>query len=137
MRLAARLAEAVAAAGDAYRLGGDEFCVLVSPGRDGIDALLAACSAALNERGEGFEVTSSFGVVVMPEEAHTPTLALQLADRRMYARKGGRRCRPAASRATSCSGRCPSGAPASRSASETSESWRWRSGGNFTWGPRG
>jgi len=91
VRLAARLAEAVAAAGDAYRLGGDEFCVLVSPGRDGIDAVLAACSAALNERGEGFEVTSSFGVVVMPEEAHTPTLALQLADRRMYARKGGRR----------------------------------------------
>ena len=91
VRLAARLAEAVAAAGDAYRLGGDELCVLVSPGRDGIDAVLAACSAALNERGEGFEVTSSFGVVVMPEEADTPTLALQLADRRMYARKGGRR----------------------------------------------
>jgi diguanylate cyclase (GGDEF)-like protein len=91
VRLAARLAEAVAAAGDAYRLGGDEFCVLVSPGRDGIDAVLAACSAALNERGEGFEVTSSFGVVVMPEEADTPTLALQMADRRMYARKGGRR----------------------------------------------
>ena len=27
----------------------------------------------------------------MPEEATTPTQALQLADRRMYARKGGRR----------------------------------------------
>jgi diguanylate cyclase (GGDEF)-like protein len=91
VRLAARLAEAVGEIGDAYRLGGDEFCVLVSPSRDGIDAILAACSAALNERGEGFEVTSSFGVVVMPEEADTPTLALQLADRRMYARKGGRR----------------------------------------------
>jgi two-component system, cell cycle response regulator len=91
VRLAARLAEAVADAGDAYRLGGDEFCVLVSQGRDGVDAILAACSAALNERGEGFEVTSSFGVVVLPEEADSPTLALQLADRRMYARKGGRR----------------------------------------------
>jgi diguanylate cyclase (GGDEF)-like protein len=91
VRLAARLAEAVGDEGDAYRLGGDEFCVLVSPGRDGIDAVLAACTAALNERGEGFEVTSSFGAVVLPEEAETPTLALQLADRRMYARKGGRR----------------------------------------------
>jgi diguanylate cyclase (GGDEF)-like protein len=91
VRLAARLADAVGAGGDAYRLGGDEFCVLVSPGREGIEGVLAACSAALNERGEGFEVTSSFGVVVMPEEADTPTLALQLADRRMYARKGGRR----------------------------------------------
>jgi two-component system, cell cycle response regulator len=91
VRLAARLAEALGGAGEAYRLGGDEFCVLVSPGRDGIDAVLAACTAALNERGEGFEVTSSFGVVILPEEGDTPTLALQLADRRMYARKGGRR----------------------------------------------
>jgi two-component system cell cycle response regulator len=90
-RLAARLAEAVGSGGQAYRLGGDEFCVLVLPGRDGIDELLAACSAALTERGEGFEVSSSFGSVVLPEEATTPTQALQLADRRMYARKGGRR----------------------------------------------
>jgi two-component system, cell cycle response regulator len=91
VRLAARLAEAVGDTGEAYRLGGDEFCVVAAPGRDGVDALLAACSGALNERGEGFEVTSSFGVVMLPEEADTPTLALQLADRRMYARKGGRR----------------------------------------------
>jgi two-component system cell cycle response regulator len=91
VRLAARLDDAVGSGGEAYRLGGDEFCVLVSPGRDGIDPILAACSAALHERGEGFEVTSSFGVVVLPDEAGTPTLALQLADRRMYARKGGRR----------------------------------------------
>ena len=91
VRLAARLAEAVGHSGEAYRLGGDEFCVLASPGRDGVEEILAACSAALNERGEGFEVTSSFGVVILPEEADTPTLALQLADRRMYARKGGRR----------------------------------------------
>jgi two-component system, cell cycle response regulator len=91
VRLAARLAAAVGEIGDAYRLGGDEFCVVAAPGRDGTDSLLAACSAALNERGEGFEVTSSFGLVLLPEEADTPTLALQLADRRMYARKGGRR----------------------------------------------
>ncbi|HKP20510.1 MAG TPA: HD domain-containing phosphohydrolase [Thermoleophilaceae bacterium] len=91
VRLAARLAEAVNGTGDAYRLGGDEFCVLAAPGRDGIEATLADCCAALNERGEGFEVTSSFGVVTLPDEADNPTFALQLADRRMYARKGGRR----------------------------------------------
>jgi len=91
VRLAARLAEAVGPSGHAYRLGGDEFCALVLPGREGIDELLAACSAALIERGEGFEVSSSFGSVVLPGEATTPTQALQLADRRMYARKGGRR----------------------------------------------
>jgi diguanylate cyclase (GGDEF)-like protein len=91
VRLAARLSEAVGSSGQAYRLGGDEFCVLISAGPDGIDPMLGACTAALHERGEGFEVTSSFGVVVLPEEADTPTLALQLADRRMYARKGERR----------------------------------------------
>ncbi|HMJ96583.1 MAG TPA: HD domain-containing phosphohydrolase, partial [Thermoleophilaceae bacterium] len=91
VRLAARLAGAVGSGGHAYRLGGDEFCVLVQPGRDGVEALVAACSAALTERGEGFQVGSSFGSVLLPEEAATPTLALQLADRRMYARKGGRR----------------------------------------------
>jgi diguanylate cyclase (GGDEF)-like protein len=90
-RLAARLADAVGSSGHAYRLGGDEFCVLVSPGRGGVERLIAVCSAALSERGEGFEVSSSFGSVVLPEEATTPTRALQLADRRMYARKGGRR----------------------------------------------
>jgi two-component system, cell cycle response regulator len=59
--------------------------------RERVDDLLTACSAALSERGEGFEVSSSFGSVLMPEEATTPTQALQLTDRRMYARKGGRR----------------------------------------------
>ena len=53
VRLAARLAEAVGSDGCAYRLGGDEFCVLVSPGRDRVDAMLAACSggAARARRG--------------------------------------------------------------------------------------
>jgi two-component system, cell cycle response regulator len=89
-RLAGGLAEAVGE-GHAYRLGGDEFCALVEPGREGVDAVLAACISALYERGEGFEVTCSHGVVLLPEEAATATEALQLADRRMYARKGDRR----------------------------------------------
>ena len=91
VRLAARLAEAVGSHGHAYRLGGDEFCALLLLGRTEIEPLVAACSAALTEHGEGFEVGSSFGSVLLPEEASTPTQALQLADRRMYARKGGRR----------------------------------------------
>ena len=91
VRLADRLVDAVGPRGTAYRLGGDEFCILVVPGRDGIEGILADCTAALHERGEGFEVTSSFGCVSLPEEASTATQALQLADRRMYARKGGRR----------------------------------------------
>ncbi|HEY7453465.1 MAG TPA: GGDEF domain-containing protein, partial [Thermoleophilaceae bacterium] len=50
VRLAARLADAVGAAGHAYRLGGDEFCVLACPGRNGVDPILAACCEALWER---------------------------------------------------------------------------------------
>src|SRR5215210_4398818 len=84
VRLAARLDDAMGSSGHAYRLGGDEFCALVLPGREGIEPLVAACSSALTERGDGFEVTSSFGVVSLPGEASTPTQALQLADRRMY-----------------------------------------------------
>src|SRR5215207_5111021 len=48
----------------------------------------------------------------------------------MRAREAGG-CRPAASRATSCFGPSPSGAPTSRFVSATSESWLWRSGANF------
>jgi two-component system, cell cycle response regulator len=90
-RLALRLADAVHGHGEAYRLGGDEFCVMLRPGACGVKPLLLACVAALSERGEGFDVTTSHGAVVAPDEARTATEALQLADRRMYARKGSRR----------------------------------------------
>ncbi len=89
-RLGQRLAAAVADCGAAYRLGGDEFCALVAPGAR-IDAISAVCVAALAERGEGFSVTTSFGVALVPEEADSPMAALKLADRRMYAQKGGER----------------------------------------------
>jgi two-component system, cell cycle response regulator len=39
-------------------------------------------------------VTTSHGSVLAPSEVRTTTEALQLADRRMYARKGGRRLSP-------------------------------------------
>jgi two-component system cell cycle response regulator len=91
MRLGLRLADAVRGHGRAYRLGGDEFCVLLEPGPAGVEPLAQACVAALTEHGEGFEVTTSHGSVMAPGEVRTATEALQLADRRMYARKGGRR----------------------------------------------
>jgi two-component system cell cycle response regulator len=91
MRLGLRLVDAVRGHGRAYRLGGDEFCVLMHPGAAGVEPLALACVAALTEHGEGFEVTTSYGSVIAPREVRTATEALQLADRRMYARKGGRR----------------------------------------------
>ncbi len=91
VRLGERLEDAVHGHGRAYRLGGDEFCVVVHPGPAGLEVLADACVAALAEHGEGFDVTTSHGVVEAPMEVTTPTEALQLADRRMYARKGDRR----------------------------------------------
>jgi two-component system, cell cycle response regulator len=90
-RLGMRLADVVRGHGRAYRLGGDEFCVLLRPGEGGVEPLTLACVVALSERGEGFDVTTSHGAVMAPAEVRTATEALQLADRRMYARKSGRR----------------------------------------------
>jgi diguanylate cyclase (GGDEF)-like protein/putative nucleotidyltransferase with HDIG domain len=75
--------------GRAYRLGGDEFCVLVD-GRRLDEAVQAAC-AALHERGPQFEVTASWGEVLIPAEACDPSSAMRLADRRLYLRKSGGR----------------------------------------------
>jgi two-component system, cell cycle response regulator len=90
-RLGRRLEVAVAGRGSAYRLGGDEFCALLmhDPERVGEDVDRAV--AALREHGEGFEVTSSHGTVVLPAEAGDSARALHLADQRLYAQKGVRR----------------------------------------------
>lgn len=90
-RLGAKLATVPGARGAAYRLGGDEFC-LVSPvtEEDAEHVINRACEA-LQERGEGFDVGSSFGAVLLPEEAQSPSWALHLADERLYAQKRSRR----------------------------------------------
>ncbi|HXE44267.1 MAG TPA: diguanylate cyclase [Conexibacter sp.] len=90
-RLASRLAAAVEGHGRAYRLGGDEFCVLLDRHTAADDARMQACVAALQEQGEGFMVGASCGAVAIPDEADNPTQALQLADQRMYAAKRGAR----------------------------------------------
>jgi diguanylate cyclase (GGDEF)-like protein len=90
-RLGARLQSGVAEQGKAYRLGGDEFCVLVRVDATKMADLVAATSANLTEEGEGFKITSSVGIVVLPEEADDTTEALKIVDRRMYRHKGGDR----------------------------------------------
>lgn len=87
-RLARRLEiRAADLGGRAYRIGGDEFCVLVDVDDDGVDPLLSRLGAALADRGEGFEVSASVGHAVLPAEGPTASDALGCADRRMYARK--------------------------------------------------
>ena len=87
-RLSGDLADVVDGRGRAYRLGGDEFCLLLREGTGG--GLLNDAARALEARGDGFDVTASFGVVSLPAEAHTTEEALHLADRRMYAAKEAR-----------------------------------------------
>jgi two-component system cell cycle response regulator len=91
VRLGRRVEQAVAGCGSAFRLGGDEFCVVLRFDLDRVGADLDRAVAAMHERGEGFEVSSSHGTVILPAEAHESARALQLADQRLYAQKGVRR----------------------------------------------
>jgi diguanylate cyclase (GGDEF)-like protein len=86
-RLGTKLADAVALHGTAYRLGGDEFCVLISASSTELHTVVAAAAGALEERGENFAVGTSYGAVLLPHEARSLDYALQIADDRMYARK--------------------------------------------------
>ena len=76
--------------GRAYRLGGDEFCVLATLDRASPQSILDGASAALSEEGEAFVVRSSRGAVLVPDEVTASAEALRLADHRMYAQKGTR-----------------------------------------------
>ena len=86
-RIATRLRMALPDDAFAYRVGGDEFCVLSTLPSEDPDSVATVATEALSERGEGFHVTASYGSVLLPIEAATPAEALRIADRRMYARK--------------------------------------------------
>jgi two-component system, cell cycle response regulator len=82
-RLAGKFAAAVAPAGHAYRMGGDEFCALLPAS----EPELHRVAKALCERGEGFTVTSAYGAALIPDEATTVSTALSVADERLYTHK--------------------------------------------------
>ncbi len=87
-----RVAERVALVGAdvgvrAFRLGGDEFCVL----GPGIDAkrLGELCRAALTDEGDGHRVTASVGTALLPDDGDLRG-ALLVADGRLYDAKRAR-----------------------------------------------
>jgi two-component system cell cycle response regulator len=90
-RLGRRLQAFAGPDGGAYRLGGDEFCLLSECTAAAVEDFVGGGAAALSERGDGFLVTASQGSVLIPSEARTRETALQLADRRMYANKSRER----------------------------------------------
>jgi diguanylate cyclase (GGDEF)-like protein len=89
-RLGAKLAQAAAPEGQAYRLGGDEFCVLARLEQRSLEVVSAATVDALCERGHGFEISTAIGYVMLPEEAQESATALQLVDERLYVDKRSR-----------------------------------------------
>jgi diguanylate cyclase (GGDEF)-like protein len=94
-RLGRALGESVSGCGKAFRLGGDEFCVMLDAPASERDALVQRVVEALSEQGAGFDIRPSHGVVVVPQEAGDAETALQLADERMYADKEAGRPSPA------------------------------------------
>ncbi len=90
-QLGARLGAAVADEGAAYRIGGDEFAVLLDSAPDRLEATTKRTAEALSARGPRFEVGASWGSAAIPAEADSPAAAMELADVRMYAQKESRR----------------------------------------------
>jgi two-component system, cell cycle response regulator len=133
-KLGSNLSFAVAPHGSAYRLGGDEFCVLVQGDEKLVDELKPEARAALTEHGRGFEIGSSCGTALMPADAADPIAVLKLADHRAprsHARPATpccRRCRSASPTcaATSTPSRSSHWPSAARSASTPTSSTRWR-----------
>jgi diguanylate cyclase (GGDEF)-like protein len=93
-RLGAALAREVGGRGRAYRIGGDEFCVLARPGHEGINDVIEIAGKALSEQGEGFSITASQGAVLLPMDASSATEAMRAVDLRMYENK--KSCRASA-----------------------------------------
>jgi diguanylate cyclase (GGDEF)-like protein len=94
--LGQRLKAAVEPPATGYRLGGDEFLVLVEGGVVALglerrDEIAVAAAEALTAQGRGFELSAAWGIASVPEEADSPAEAMQLADVRMYAQKESRR----------------------------------------------
>jgi diguanylate cyclase (GGDEF)-like protein len=89
-RLGERLAVVVNPSGSAYRMGGDEFCLLARVSPQAAEGLLSAAAAALADEGEGWSIDCSYGATWIPSEAGTPSDALRNADRRMYSNKASR-----------------------------------------------
>src|SRR5262249_9213437 len=77
-RPAERLGDFAGERAEAYRLGGDEFCLLGECSLGEVEPLVAGAGAALSDRGEGFVIGASQGSVLIPGEASTREEALRL-----------------------------------------------------------
>jgi diguanylate cyclase (GGDEF)-like protein len=89
-RLALKLDAAAEPFGRAYRMGGDEFCVLSARDDERV-SVVEVTTRALEDEGEGFRITSACGAIVLPDETAQLSEALRIADARLYSNKDSRR----------------------------------------------
>ncbi len=92
-RLGGNLKATIGPLGTPYRLGGDEFCVLIPLEDRRSGPLVELARAALSERGDGFNIGASGGIVILPREAQASSEVLRIADQRLYAEKAERSTR--------------------------------------------
>jgi two-component system cell cycle response regulator len=91
IQVADSLTAALGDRGRAYRLGGDEFCALLSVAPHTPEIAGEELAAAMSQQGEGFLVTASYGCALAPTDGRDTTALLRRADDEMYSRKGRRR----------------------------------------------
>ena len=89
-RMGTSLGNAIATQGSAYRIGGDEFCVLIPGEEHQRSELFAAARHALTERTPAYAVENCHGRVLVPVDAHDLQSAMRLADTKLYAAKKAR-----------------------------------------------
>jgi two-component system cell cycle response regulator len=90
-RLGDELRRAMRDGARAYRLGGDEFCVLAPAGAPDLARIERRAAAALQENGDDYAVAASSGKVTFPAEGSTFAQVMSVADARLYADKARRR----------------------------------------------
>jgi two-component system cell cycle response regulator len=87
VRLGGNLAAFLHGRGQAFRMGGDEFCALFQTSGESHDPMVHGAASALSEHGDGFSIGCSYGAIALPLEADGAVEALRIADQRMYANK--------------------------------------------------
>lgn len=79
------------------RIGGDEFAVLVPlvHGHHDLEEIMARLEASLRQplviEGQPFHASASFGVALYPDDGKTRDALLDVADKKMYSAKSGKR----------------------------------------------
>ena len=94
VRLGAKLEQAAGwRRDDAYRLGGDEFCLLIPGSVETAAVSLDAAAVRWSSAARRSPSRARSGTVFLPEDARDPSEALQRADVRLYAQKRTRQAR--------------------------------------------